>query len=81
MQTGCWRGVRDELHAWLRHRPEVLTNLVDGRLRDLADEPLVLPRCEQARDLSEGMHVSDDHREPQRSAEPVGQRERVDRAL
>ena len=81
VETCRRRRFGDELQPALRHGRQVLTNLLERRLGDLAHEPRVVPLREHAGQLSVGMHVSDDHGAPQRGSELVGQRERVDRAL
>jgi hypothetical protein len=81
MQTGRGRACGEQLHPPLGYRGQMLTDLVEGRLGNLAQEPLVLPLREQARQLPKGMHVRDDRLAPERSPELVGEGQCLDRAL
>ena len=56
----------------------MLTDLLEGRLGNLALEPLVLPLGEQAGQLPEGMHVRDHHAAPERRPEQVRESQRLD---
>jgi hypothetical protein len=59
----------------------MLTDLVEGRLRDLAHDRVVLRFGKDARQLTVWMHVRDDHRARQGGADQVGQCQCIDGAL
>ena len=64
MQARRRRVSGEELQPALGHRGQILTDLLEGRLGNLALEPLVLPLREQAGQLAEGMHVCDHNPAP-----------------
>jgi hypothetical protein len=59
----------------------MFTDLLEGQLGNVTHEPLVLPLGKQARQLSKGMHVCDDHAAPERWPEHIREGQRLDRAL